>query len=184
MEIEEQKKSASGETEKRQQQAQAKALEESRAYAKANVMDVVADRTEGASLLFQVRWKQQAELTWESSKVIGDCPAYAKYVAHRAAELRRENKDGDPTDPARETLRKAMDALDNACNGLSGQILQRVLETEFKSSSMLVTIAGTEFRIHNCGSQATVEGLKHTNLCFYLSATADVNNEARRASIA
>ncbi len=65
-----------------------------------------------------------------------DSPAYAKYVAHRAAELRRENKDGDPRDPARETLRKAMDTLDNVCNGLSGQILQRVLETEIKSSSM------------------------------------------------
>ena len=71
----------------------------------------------------------------------------------------------------------------NACNGLSGQILQRVLETEFKSSSMLVTIAGTEFRIHNCGSQATVEGLKHTNLCFYLSATADVRYEEGEYSV-
>ena len=49
-----------------------------------------------------------------------------------------------------------------------------MLETEFKSSSMMVKIEGKEFRMHNCGSQATVAGLKHTNLCFYLSATADV----------
>ncbi len=56
MEIEEQKNLEVGEseTEKGQQQAQTKALEESRAYTKANVMDVVADRTEGVTLLFQV----------------------------------------------------------------------------------------------------------------------------------
>ena len=81
MDLEEQKKRGSGETEKRQQDAEAKALKASRAHAKENVIAVVADRTEGATLEFQVRWKQQAELTWERSAVIGDAPAYATYVA-------------------------------------------------------------------------------------------------------
>ena len=104
------------------------ALKASRAHAKENVIAVVADRTEGATLEFQVRWKQQTELTWERSAVIGDAPAYATYVARRAADLRRERKDGDETDAAREALRAAMDALDNACNGLSSKIQKRVLK--------------------------------------------------------
>ena len=43
-----------------------------------------------------------------------------------------------------------------------------------ESSTKMVTIDGITYQMNDLGSQATIATVRHTNLCFYLSATADI----------
>jgi hypothetical protein len=55
-----------------------------RERARKNVAQILSDRMSGNDIEFRVKWLNQEESTWESSKVIGASPVYAAYVAQRA----------------------------------------------------------------------------------------------------
>jgi len=55
-----------------------------RERARKNVAQILSDRMSGNDIEFRVKWLNQEESSWESSKVIGSSPVYAAYVAQRA----------------------------------------------------------------------------------------------------
>ena len=159
---------AQGERRREEEKARARQLERQQAAGK--VRNVLGHKQEGNALLFRVEWNDGAT-TWESSQVIGLSPKYAEYVRAQAQAARENGTDGDQVPGEVERRRKLLDLLDNARNGLMAQVVQRVVSGARREGNK-VHIEGLDFKLFDCGFQGQVNGEAHTNICFYLSATA------------
>ena len=112
----------------------------------------------GSGLLFFVKWKDDSPDSWASlSKV------YARYVHARAQQASR----------AVQHPKKPKSCLDNSVCELMQSIEKISINYSSTNDGQVFSLGGkTRLVAHDCGWTAE----DHTNVCFYLSASATVTS--------